>query len=70
MNETRRRVCVSDQVFQNAYARVRGRHDDQAWFALSPREITDSIYREIRNIDSERMRLAESVAAPMAIAAE
>jgi hypothetical protein len=61
---------VSDQVFQNAYARVRGRHDDQAWFALSPREITDSIYREIRNIDSERMRLAESVAAPMAIAAE
>ena len=57
---------MSDQVFQNAYARVRGRHDDQAWFALSPREITDSIYREIRDIDSERMRLA----APMAIAAE
>jgi hypothetical protein len=61
---------VSDQVFQNAYARVRGRHDDQSWFALSPREITDSIYREIRNIDTERMQLAESVATPLAIAAE
>ena len=61
---------MSDQVFQNAYARVRGRHDDQSWFALSPREITDSIYREIRNIDTERMQLAESVATPLAIAAE
>jgi hypothetical protein len=70
MNETRRRVCVTDQVFQNAYARVRGRHSDQAWFALSPREITDSIYREIRVIDSERLRLAEAGVAAIAIAAE
>ena len=70
MSETRRRVCVSDQVFQSAYARVRGRHTDQAWFALSPREITDSIYREIRMIDSERVRMAETAAPAMAIAAE
>ena len=46
---------MSDQIFQNAYARVRGRHSDQDWFALSPREITDAIYREIRIIDSERL---------------
>jgi hypothetical protein len=30
-----------------------GPHTDQAWFALSPREITDAIYREIRAIDRE-----------------
>jgi hypothetical protein len=61
---------VSDQVFQNAYARVRGRHSDQAWFALSPREITESIYREIRIIDAERVLMAETGAPGMAIAAE
>ena len=61
---------MNDHTFQDAYARVRGRHDDLAWFALSPRQITDSIYREIRNIDTERMQLAESVATPLAIAAE
>jgi hypothetical protein len=61
---------MSDQIFQDAYARVRARHTDQAWFALSPREITDSIYREIRLIDDERLMLARAEVAPMAIAAE
>jgi hypothetical protein len=61
---------MSDHIFQDAYTRVRGRHDDQSWFALSPRQITDSIYREIRNIDRERIMSAESDFAPMAVAAE
>ena len=61
---------MSDQVFQSAYARVRGRHSDQAWFALSPREITDSIYREIRIIDSERLQMSDADGLRMAIAAE
>ncbi len=61
---------MSDQVFQTAYARVRRRHSDQAWFALSPREITDSIYREIRIIDSERLRSVDISVPPMAMAAE
>jgi hypothetical protein len=61
---------MSDQIFQDAYARVRGRHDDQTWFALSPREITDSIYREIRDLDRERVMRAESDFVPMAVAAE
>jgi hypothetical protein len=61
---------MSDHTFQDAYARVRGRHGDQDWFALSPRQITDTIYREIRIIDQERMRLAEADFAPMPIAAE
>ncbi len=33
---------------------------DQAWFALSPREITDLIYREIRIIDRERLTVPEA----------
>jgi hypothetical protein len=61
---------MSDQIFQDAYARVRGRHSDQAWFALTPREITDSIYREMRLIDSERLRCLEADETPMAVAAE
>lgn len=61
---------MSDHIFQDAYARVRGRHDDQSWFALSPREITDSIYQEIRAIDRERLQPAELDFAPVAIAAE
>jgi len=62
--------CMSDHIFQDAYTRVRGRHDDQAWFALSPREITDSIYREIRLIDRERLIGADADFVPMAVAAE
>ncbi len=61
---------MSDKIFQDAYARVRGRHDDQAWFALSPREITDAIYREIRVIDRERMVDAEGDFVPLPVAAE
>jgi hypothetical protein len=61
---------MGDQVFQDAYARVRGRHDDLAWFALSPREITDKIYREIRVIDRECMIQAEAGCWSIAVAAE
>ena len=61
---------MNDHIFQDAYARVRGGHDDLAWFALSPRQITDAIYREIRNIDRERLMAAEAEFMPMAIAAE
>jgi hypothetical protein len=61
---------MSDHIFQDAYTRVRGRHDDQAWFALSPREITDSIYREIRIIDRERLTGADADFVPLAVAAE
>ena len=61
---------MTDQIFQSAYARVRGRHDDQSWFALSPREITDSIYREIRLIDLERLMNAEAELRVMPLAAE
>lgn len=61
---------MSDHIFQDAYSRVRARHDDQAWFALSPREITDSIYREIRIIDRERLMRSDGDFVPMAVAAE
>jgi hypothetical protein len=61
---------MSDHVFQDAYARVRGRHGDQDWFALSPREITDSIYHEIRIIDQERLSAGKADFAALPIAAE
>jgi hypothetical protein len=61
---------MSEHTFQDAYARVRGRQTDQAWFALSQREITDSLYREIRAIDRERLMRREAGFMPMAIAAE
>jgi hypothetical protein len=61
---------MSDQIFQDAFARVRGRHSDQAWFALSPREITDSIYREIRVIDAERLTGVQADPTAIAVAAE
>jgi hypothetical protein len=61
---------MSDSVFQDAYARVRNRHDDHSWFALSPREITDAIYREIKLIDRERVTRAEEKFVPLPVAAE
>jgi hypothetical protein len=61
---------MGDHIFQDAYSRVRGRHNDQDWFALSPRQITDSIYSEIRALDRERVTRADGEFAPMAMAAE
>ncbi len=61
---------MTDHIFQEAYARVRGRHDDKTWFALAPREITELIYREIRIMDRERLALAQSKHPLLAEAAE
>lgn len=61
---------MTEHTFQDAYTRVRGRHSDQTWFALSQREITDSIYREMRVLDRERFIALQQDFAPMAIAAE
>jgi hypothetical protein len=63
---------MSDQIFQVAYARVRGKHSDQAWFAMSPREIADCIYHEMRVIDRERLLCAETArdAVSISVAAE
>jgi hypothetical protein len=46
---------MSDQIVHDAYARVRSRYTDEAWFTLPPRAITDAIYREMRQIDAERL---------------
>ncbi len=45
---------MSDQIVQESYTRVRSRFTDEAWFSLPPRQITDAIYREMRQIDAER----------------
>ncbi|MDR3537158.1 MAG: hypothetical protein P4L71_11720 [Acetobacteraceae bacterium] len=46
---------MSDALFQEAYARARNRFSDDAWLVLNPRQITEAIYREIREIDAERV---------------
>jgi hypothetical protein len=51
---------MSDQIVHDAYARVRSRYTDEAWFALPPRTITDAIYREMRQIDAERLCASEA----------
>jgi hypothetical protein len=45
---------MSDALFQEAYARARNRFSEDAWLGLQPREITNAIYHEIRQIDAER----------------
>jgi hypothetical protein len=44
-----------DEIVQEAYARVRSRYSDSGWLALPPRAVTDAIYREMREIDAERL---------------
>jgi len=61
---------MSDQVFLDAYARVRGSHSDEAWFSLSPREITNLIYREMRRIDLARAAAEALPPIAVGIAAE
>jgi len=43
---------MADPVFMQAYEMVRRSYSDEAWNALTPRQITDAIYREIRRIDA------------------
>ena len=52
---------MSDPLFQKAYARARSRFSDSGWLSLSPREITEAIYGEIRQIDAERVAMQPPV---------
>jgi hypothetical protein len=45
---------MSEGVFQQAYDRVRKRFTLDAWLALDPRQVTELIYAEMRQIDAER----------------
>jgi hypothetical protein len=60
---------MRDPTFQDAYARVRGRYNDQDWLILPPREITNLIYREMREIDLIRT-VDTDAKAQIAVAAE
>jgi len=51
---------MRDPTFQDAYVRVRGRFGDQEWLSLPPREITNLIYREMREIDLSRASGADT----------
>jgi hypothetical protein len=43
---------MTDPVFQQAYDSIRRSHSDEAWYGLTPRQITEAIYREMRRIDA------------------
>jgi hypothetical protein len=47
---------MTDSVFQQAYEAVRKSYSDQAWNVLTPRQITEAIYQEIRRIDAQLAR--------------
>jgi hypothetical protein len=47
------RRAVNEQVFEEAYVRVRRRYSNVDWKALSRRDIDDAIYREIQIIIAE-----------------
>ena len=48
---------MDDQILHEAYERVRRRYGDEIWFALPPHTVTDAIYREIQQIDAERLEV-------------
>ena len=49
---------MCDGIFQIAYDCVRARIGSEAWLTLSPQQITDTIYQEMRRIDAERVAAA------------
>ena len=55
---------MSDPVFQQAFATVRGSWSDDAWSSLTPRQITEAIYLEIRRIDAGTAREASLATVP------
>jgi hypothetical protein len=49
--------AMTDPVFREAYEAVRKAHTGDAWSALTPRQIAEAIYQEIRRIDSNQASL-------------
>ncbi|MBS0643282.1 MAG: hypothetical protein JSS43_25740 [Proteobacteria bacterium] len=46
---------MSDRIVEEAYNRAKSRFSEEQWFSLPPRAVTDEIYKEIRQIDAERV---------------
>jgi hypothetical protein len=46
--------AMSDRTFREAYARAQSSYNNNDWQALSPHQVTEAIYRELRAIDAER----------------
>ena len=40
------------EFFQRAFRRARERYTQEQWVALSPGQVTDAIYREMRDMDA------------------
>jgi hypothetical protein len=46
-------LAMTDPVFQQAYETVRHSFTGEAWGALTPQQIAEAIYQEIRRIDAK-----------------
>jgi hypothetical protein len=46
-------TAMTEPVFQQAFETVRKSYSDEAWNGLTPRQITEAIYQEIRRIDAD-----------------
>jgi hypothetical protein len=46
--------AMTDRTFQEAYDRAQSSYNNNDWQALSPHQVTEAIYRELRAIDAER----------------
>ena len=51
-------LMMTDPVFQQAYETVRQARSDEEWDAMTPRQITNAIYQEIRRIDADAAKQA------------
>ena len=47
-------MSQSDPIFRQAFDNVRGRHSAQEWLLISPQQITQEIYAELRRLDLVR----------------
>jgi hypothetical protein len=51
---------MNDQIFEEAYVRVRRRYSNFDWPALSRKDIDDAILREVQAISAEGHRKPDS----------
>jgi hypothetical protein len=50
--------------FQEAYRRARSHYTQEQWLALTPQQITDAIYREMRAMDAASQPAQPEAAEP------
>jgi hypothetical protein len=47
-------MSQSDPIFRQAFDNVRSRHSAREWLLISPQQVTQEIYAELRRLDFVR----------------